>query len=166
MRSAPAKILKLLLRALDRRRVGSLWNRTDIVADHIRDRIGVSDYYLKRLFFSKVVEFLQHFVGGAKIQRSLIICVLVALSRLQNGTENSVLFILEVNVAGRNTQLSELVREVDDTTVEHSQSLLIGNATLAHKELIVRYRLNFKIIIHPCDLLNLLLRLTVQYRAE
>ena len=67
--------------ALDRRRIIPLWDRPDIPVDHIRNFIGVLHHDLHRGFFTQICKFFEHIIGGAQIQRRLIISVCKPLPR-------------------------------------------------------------------------------------
>ena len=164
-RPCPAEVLEFLLRALDGRRVCSLGYRTDIL-NHIGNGVGVGYYDFLRLFCAKIAEFLQHLIGGAQVQRRLVIGVLEALPCLQYLTEYPVLLVHEVDVAGGNHRLVQLLAELDNAHVQLAQSLVVRNHALAHQELVIRDRLYFEIVVYRRYALYLFLRLSVEYRAE
>ena len=145
MRPCPAEVLKLLLRALNGGGIGSLGNGSDIIGYHIRDLIGVGHNHLKRL--AQIFKLRKHFIGSPEIQRRLIVRVLVALPRLKNGAENTVLLILEMNVAGSHNGLSQLVGKFYNFTVKLAQTLIVGHPVFTHKERVIGNGLYFKVVV-------------------
>ena len=55
----------------DLRRIRSVRERLDAKIDHVCDLIGVVNNDLHRLFFTKILEFLEHLISGSEIQIGL-----------------------------------------------------------------------------------------------
>ena len=98
----------------------------------------------------------------------MLVRIRKALSCHEDSSENAVLGVNEVNVAGCNGHFSKLVRNVNNLAV-HVLNVL--NAVDKRKTLAVNHiavvsaGLNFKVVIERGDLQNRLIALTCGYRT-
>ena len=80
------------------RRIRSVRERLDTELDHVGDLIGVVDNYLHRLFFTEILEFIEHLVCRSEIQVTLHLGVTEAHAHEHILSVASVFFIKEVRV--------------------------------------------------------------------
>ena len=106
----------MLLCAVDERWENTLRDGADFL-DHIGDLVRIGDDNLIRFFFTEVVEFFQHFVRGAHVERRLLIGIREALTRHQNGAACGVLRVFEVHVSRCDNGLFQLFAELYDGAV-------------------------------------------------
>ncbi len=78
--TAPCNLLELFFGSVDMWPECAFGYRADVF-NHIRDAAGVFDNHLIRLFGSEIFKLLQHLIGCPKIQRGLVIRVLISLPR-------------------------------------------------------------------------------------
>ena len=71
VRSCVSNISYIGSSSSDLRRIGSVRERLDAEIDHVCDLIGVVNNDLHRLFFTKILEFLEHLISGSEIQIGL-----------------------------------------------------------------------------------------------
>ena len=116
------------------------------------------DHDLMRLFLAQVAEFFQHLVGGFEVERRLVVAVVIAEARLQNGAVDGVLGVEEMHVPGGDHGLVQLFTQRDDPAVEFPQVLLVAGGAVADHEAVVADGLNLQIVVPAGDAFDLLLR--------
>ena len=114
--SFPAHILQLLLGSFHFGGIGSLRNGTHGL-DHICDQVCVGDNYLVCLFFAKISEFLQHFIGGTEIDAYVLVKVLEFHSRHEDLAVKLVLLVQEMRVTGGANRLVVFLAQLYNTAV-------------------------------------------------
>ena len=136
------------------------------LAHAVGDGVGVFDDHLARLFLAQVAEFFQHLIGGAEIERRLVVRVLKALGGHQNGAIRAIPRLHEVYVASGDHGLVQLLAQPHDFAVEIAQRFLIlGRAFLQHKG-VVADGLDFQIIVKARDAQKLRVPRAAHHRAE
>ena len=143
----PCGIAQLLLGTLDAGRVGAPGNGAQVVVDGHGDLVGIGDADLKGFLFGQIVKLLQHILGGAEIQRRLIVGILKAAARLQYGAVGGVLGVLKMHIARGNHRLVQLFAQANDRAVEILQLFHRIHRAVAQHEFVVAQRLHLKIII-------------------
>ena len=122
---------------------------------HIGDLLRVGDNHLFRFLAAQVPELRQHFLRRPKIKWSLIVRIGKAAAGHDDPPVNFILRIQEMNVAGSDHRLLELLAQADDPLVDLNEVLFIPHAQLlvSNHEAVVPQRLNFQIIvkIHQSD---------------
>ena len=71
-----------------------------------------------------------------------------------------------MRIAGRHNGLAELFAELDHLAVEVAQSLVIAHLALGNEKAVVADRLDLEIVVKVCNILNILLRASVEDRTE
>ena len=160
----PCDRVELLLRAVDERGKNALGNRADLL-DHIGDFIRVRHDDLVRLFLAEIVEFLQHLVRRAHVERSLLVRVGEALPGHEDRAAGGVLRVLEVHVARRDDRFFQPLAELHNRAVVFLELRDVAHA-VAHHEHVVAERLNLEVIVVGGDLEQLFKRLVPRHRAE
>ena len=85
--------------------------------NHICDFICIRNDDFLRLFASQIRKFLQHFLCGSKIERSLIICIGKSVSGHNNSSVNLVLRIHKMYVTGGDNRLFKLLSKLYNISV-------------------------------------------------
>ena len=136
--------------------------------DGVRDPVGVGDDHLFRFPAAQILEFLQHFLGGAQKQGCLIVRVLEALAGHDDPAVNLVLRVQEMHIAGGNHRLVELLAQRHDPPVVVPQILLgLGRRLVVPQhEHVVADGLDFQIIIKIHDPGNVFLGAVPHQRPE
>lgn len=148
MRAVVAQLAQVLLRVLPERlervaAVRRLHEQVGDVLDAGGDFVRRLHNHVVRFLLAQIGEFLQHLVGGAEVERRLMVAVLKALGVHQYGAVNGVLRLFEVHVSGRHNRLAQLFAQPDDIAVDVLQRFLVLHDALAHHEFVVAQRLNF-----------------------
>ena len=164
LRARPCDRVELLLRAVDERGKNALGNRADLL-DHIGDLIRVRHDDLVRLFLAEIVEFLEHLVRRAHVERSLLVRVGEALPGHEDRAAGGVLRVLEVHVARRDDRLFQPLAELHNRAVVFLELRDVAHAVAHHKH-VVAERLNLEVIVVGGDLEQLFKRLVPRHRAE
>ena len=127
-------------------------------------RVGHDD--LVGFFLAEIVEFPEHFVGRAEVERHRLVRVGKFLRRKQDVAVDLVLGVEEMDVARRADGLAELLAELDDRAVEVLQILVIAHRAVTHEKAVVAQGLDLKKIIERGDALELVPVLVVDDGAE
>ena len=85
---------------------------------HSGDFSRIGDHHLLSLVASQVFKFPQHLLGGAKIERCLVIAVLEALSSHDNPAVDLILRVEKMHVAGGADRLVEPLSQLHDLPVQ------------------------------------------------
>ena len=109
------------------------------------------DDQFERLFLSEIGEFLKHLIGGFEIKGRLVVGVIKAHPRHQDGAEDRILRDEEVDIPGGADRLFELIAHSHDGPVEIAQLLHIFAASGSHQECIVAGRLHLEEVVKPGD---------------
>ena len=111
-----AHIHQILLTVFDGRRIRAVFYRLNLFAQ-IRNPVGIGDDDLFGLFFAEIRKFLQHLLGGSKVERRLLVRVGKSLCAHQHAAVNLVLRIHKMHVTGRHGRHSQTVAQLYDFTV-------------------------------------------------
>ena len=122
----------------------------------IGDQLGVVNHDLVAFFRAQIGELIQHFLRGLEIQGRLVVAVLEAQTGLNDGAVDGILGVQEVDVAGSDHRLAQLLAQRHDAPVEVPQLLLAFRQSLPEHEGVIADRLNFQIIVEGRDALDLL----------
>ena len=109
--------------------------------------VRVGHHNLKRLFLAQIAEIFQHILGGAVIQRGLVVGILKTVAGLQDRTVRRILRFLKMDIAGCNNRFVQLFTEGDNGAVELLDCLKRFDLAVAHHKLIVAERLDFQQVI-------------------
>ena len=161
----PGGVPQLLLRPLDAGGVGAPRDGPDVVVDHGRHLVGVGDDDLPGFFGGQVVELGQHILGGAVVEGRLVVGVLVAAGRLHHRAVDRVLRLLEMDVAGGDHRLVQVLPQPDDGAVEVFDPLDAVHAALPDHVFVVAQRLHFQQVVIGGDLFQLLVGAALHHGA-
>ena len=159
LRRFTGNALNVLGTSLNFRREIPLRNRTDIF-NHIGNFICVCYNYFICFFGRQIAKFIQHFLCCSEIKRCLHIGIVIALSCLQNTSENLVTFTQEVHVACCYNGFLKLFAKGDYFSVKFAKSFSVRHSIVTYKIVIVSYGLYLKIVIVGSNFLNFALILT------
>ena len=104
-----------------------------------------------RLLGAEVFELPEHFIGRAEVEGRLLVGVGKAHTRHQDGAEDRILRVEEVDIPGGADRLFELIAHSHDGPVEIAQLLHIFAASGSHQECIVAGRLHLEEVVKPGD---------------
>ena len=150
----------LLVGARDLRRVevvGDWLEALDLVGDLARIR---HDGFVGRLL-AEVLELLEHLVRRAQVEWRLQLGVVEALALHEDGAVDAVLRVEEVDVAGRNERLAELLGNLSDLEVNLDEVIVrldIRVLVAALEEVVVVDGLDLEVVVERGDLHELLVR--------
>ena len=161
MSTLPAGALKFLFSSRKVGLISALGNGSDLLA-HIGDFVRICDYHLTGNFLAEIGEFFQHLICCTKVNRLFLIRILKLHACKKNAAVDLILLIYEMGVTGSANRLAKLLTKLVNTAVDVTQSLIICYPALGNKKSVVTDGLNFKIIVEGCDLLKLILLLTVK----
>ena len=143
----PGAAAQLFLGALNGRRIGAFGDGAEVAVDGGGDLVGVGDHHFVGFFLAQVAEFLQHILGGAVEQRGLVVGILEAVARLENGAVSSILRFLEMHVPRSHHRLVQFFGQGNDGAVEVLHRLNGIHLAVAHHELIVAQGLDLQHIV-------------------
>ena len=117
-------------------REGAFRDRADSLY-HVRDAAGILDDHLAGFFLPEIVEFRQHFLGRAQIERGLLIGVGKTLPGLEDPAVNLILRVHEMDIACRADRDMQLLAEAEDGAVELAELFLgLHHPLPQHEEVI------------------------------
>ena len=154
----PGGVPQLLFGALDAGGVGPPGDGPDGAVDGRRDLVGVFHHDFVGFFLGQVAELGQHVLGGAVVEGRLEVGVLEAVARLEHRAVDGVLRLLEVDVAGGDDRLVQVLAQPDHRPVELFDGFVAGDPALPDHILVVAQGLDFQNVVVGSDLLELLIR--------
>ena len=150
----------LLISARDLRRVKVVRNRLEAL-DLVGDLARVRHNGLVGRLLAEVLELLEHLVCRAQVERRLQLGVVEALALHEDGAVDAVLGVEEVDVAGRDERLAELLGDLGDLEVDRNEVLIRldgGVLVAALEEVVVVDGLDLEVVVERGDLHELLVR--------
>ena len=139
----------LLVSARDLRRVEVVRDRLEAL-DLVGDLAWVRHDGLVGRLLAEVLELLEHLVRRAQVERRLQLGVVKALALHEDGAVDAVLGVEEVDVAGRDERLAELLGDLGDLEVDGDEVLVrldIGVLVAALEEVVVVDGLDLEVVV-------------------
>ena len=150
----------LLVGARDLRRVEVVRDRLEAL-DLVGDLARVRHNGLVGRLLAEVLELLEHLVCRAQVERRLHLGVVEALALHEDGAVDAVLRVEEVDVAGRDERLAELLGDLGDLEVDLDEVFIrldSGVLVAALEEVVVVDGLDLEVVVERGNLHELLVR--------
>ena len=146
----PGPVLDLLLRPLHVWGIEAVFNRPDVVVDHVSDPVGVVNYDLVGLLVPQETECLQHLVGRPEVDVGTvgpIQRVGTPLGVDQDLPVNPVVLIEVMDIPGGNHRLIQVITQLDHVLQDVLQVGLIRDHVLLQKWGVVGLRLDLDKVV-------------------
>ena len=141
-----AYLAQFFIGARNSRRICTVRYGLDNLA-HIGYLIGIFNDNLACGLLAEIGELIEHLLRCSEIERGLLRGVGKALTGHDNLSENAVALVHEVNIAGSDGKLAELVGSGDYLFVYILKPLNVLDSALSDKESVVAVWLYLKVIV-------------------
>ena len=162
----PDHVVQILAGILQTGRVQLAAGQQLVVFHHIGNHPGVGDYHFHSLFLAQIGEFLQHFVGGLKVNGQRLVGIRKLLGRQQNMTVHLILRFQKMHVTGGTHRLTQLLAQTNYGTVKLPQLLLGMHRTVPQHEGVVAQWLDLQEVVIGRDTFQLVPVLVIHHRLE
>ena len=157
-----AYLAQFFIGARNSRRICTVRYGLDNLA-HIGYLIGIFNDNLACGLLAEISELIEHLLRCSEIERSLLSGIGKALTGHDNLSENAVALVHEVNIAGSDGKLAELVGSSDYLFVYIFEPLNVLDSALSDKESVVAVWLYLQVIVKRGDFKHFIVGFSVEY---
>ena len=159
-----AYLAQFFIGARNSRRICTVRYGLDNLA-HIGYLIGIFNDNLACGLLAEIGELIEHLLRCSEIERSLLSGIGKALTGHDNLSENAVALVHEMDIAGSDSELAELVGSSDYLFVYIFEPLNVLDSALSDKESVVAVWLYLKVIVERGDFKHFIVGFSVEYSS-